>query len=135
MPTICTLVKIWIVPSNVLSADGPLRTFSWEVACPSTGAIGWVGVGGAAVTDGGTVCVGGRVAVMMTGVAVGEAVAAIALALQAVFSSKRDARVVRSRERMKRLCSTAVLYPSLLSLWRYNNSKQAPLENGFSGSP
>lgn len=94
MPTICTLAKIWSCPNRSLSADGPPRTLSWEVVCPSTGATGAVGVGGAGVAEGRGVGVGGRVEVITTsGVGVGVP-GADSPALQAVNSKARTTRVV-----------------------------------------
>ena len=70
-----------------------LRTFSWEVACPSTGINAAVGVAGTGVADGRGVCVGGKVEVMMTGgVGVGVSGGGTTSALQAVL---KDRSIVR----------------------------------------
>ena len=108
MPTICTLAKMPIVPNRSLSADGALRTLSWEVVCPSVGATIGVAVAGSGVGEGCGVCVGGKVAVMMTG-GVGVGVSGIVTsALQAVLSSSTNVKIECS---IGCLCFTSLLYP------------------------
>ena len=97
MPTICTLVAICIDPSKLLSAEGALRTFNWEIVCPSAGATATVAVGGSIVGDGRGVCVGGRVDVMITsGVGVGVS-GMVTSALQVVPIKTSVTRVVSIR--------------------------------------
>ena len=111
MPTICTLVAIGIDPSRLLSADGALRTFNWEMVCPSAGATANVGVGGSVVGDGRGVCVGGRVEVMIiSGVGVGVSGMAATSALQAVFTSKSKVEMM-NRVGCGGIRFTAQLYP------------------------
>ena len=112
MPTICTLAKISTVPSRLLSAEGAPRTLSWEIVCPSAGTTTGVAVGGSSVGEGRGVCVGGRVAVMMTtgdGVGVSGTVTS---ALQPVL--KKSARIKKEN---KRACEefrfTVLLYPRI----------------------
>jgi hypothetical protein len=91
LPTICTLPAIWTVPSRSLSADGALRTFNWEMVCPSTGATTTVGVGGSGVGEGRGVWVGGRVAVTKSGaVGVGVSGRAVTSGLQAALRRSTD---------------------------------------------
>ena len=98
MPTICTLVASGIDPSRSLSAEGALRTFNWEMVCPSTGATATVAVGGSVVGDGRGVCVGGRVEVMMIcGVGVGVSGMAATFALQEVLIKTSATRVASIR--------------------------------------
>lgn len=91
-------MAIGIDPSRSLSADGALRTFNWEMVCPSTGATATVAVGGSVVGDGRGVCVGGRVEVMMiSGVGVGVSGTGTASALQALLIKTSATRVVSIR--------------------------------------
>ena len=81
------------VPSCSLSAEGALRTFSWEVVCPSAGTKGAVAVAASGVADGRGVCVGGRVAVMMA-ICVGVGVSgAVTCAVQAVVINSAGTRI------------------------------------------
>ena len=76
-----------IVPSWSLSVEGPLRTLSCEVVCPSDGVTGIVAVAGCGDGDGRGVSVGGSVAVIMSG-SVGVAVSeVVSCALQAVHNN------------------------------------------------
>jgi len=58
------------MPITSLAVDGSARTFNWVDVVPSTGAIAGWGGGGRGVSDGCTVVVGCKVAVMITGMAV-----------------------------------------------------------------
>ena len=113
MPRICTLVLISTVPSKLPSADGSLRTLSWEMVCPSAGATNTVGVAGSGVGDGRGVCVGGNVAVMMIGrVAVGV-FEIVTSALQAALNNSMRMEV-KSNTGCDGDRFTTLLYPRIV---------------------
>ena len=95
-----------------------MRTLSWDVVCPSTGATGSVGGATATVGDGSGVCVGGNVAVI-TNICVGEGIEAgvagrIISGLHAVLKSKTN--MIRKNAKLRSgVFFISLLYPDFIA--------------------